>query len=278
MSPKPGDHDLSIASPWSLDERAGLVVLVFLVPAILVLDFVAGREISLHFFYVVPVALAAWVLGQGTGLAIAAVAGASWAFVAIASRHPEQQSLPAVAWDIAATFALFAFVAFVVARHRRFVDGLHALARVDAETGALARREFDRVLEAEARRARRYKRPLALVLLELGPRKGEPRRFLEAASRTLRERVREGDAVALVAPRRFGIVLIECRAPEPALVVERLREGLLANLQVGDADLAVSVVLYGGGTPTSGAELLAAAIRELGFAKPGAPLAQVRLD
>lgn len=277
MSLKPGDHDLPIASPWSLGERAGLVVLVFLVPAILVLDFVAGREISLHFFYVVPVALAAWVLGQGTGIAIAAAAGASWAFVALASRAPDQSAF-ALAWDIAATFALFAFVAFVVARHRRFVDGLHALARVDAQTGALARREFDRVLEAEARRARRYKRPLALVLLELGPRRNEPRRFLEAASRTLRDRVREGDSVALVAPRRFGIVLIECRAPEPALVVERLREGLKANLQAGDADLAVSVVLYGGGAPTSGAELLAAAIRELGFAKPGAPLAQVRLD
>ena len=59
MSLTPNDHDLRIDSPWTLGERSALVILVALIPTILVLDHLSGREVSLHLFYVVPVALAA---------------------------------------------------------------------------------------------------------------------------------------------------------------------------------------------------------------------------
>ena len=271
------DHDLRIDSPWSIGERSGLILLVALVPAILVLDFVAGRGISLHLFYLVPVALAAWNLGARAGFAIAGAAGAAWAFVAIAARGPGDP-WGLVAWDILSTVALFLFVAHLVARHRGFVDGLRALARVDSETGALSRREFDRLLEAEVRRSKRYRRPLALLLFDLGEAKVEGRGHLAAAARAMQSHVRECDSVARFAPRRFAVLLVECKAPEPLLVVERLRGTLEANLGLRKQDLAIAVATYGGSLPVSSASLMALADNHLNLARSGSGVAETRVD
>lgn len=271
------DHDLLIDSPWSIGERSGLLILVALVPAVLVLDFVAGREVSLHLFYVVPVALAAWILGRGAGYAIAVAAGMSWAFVAIASRGAGQ-SLGPVAWDVASTFALYLFVGHLVARHRAFVEGLRGLARVDAETGALSRREFDRLLEAEVRRSRRYRRPLALLVFDLAEARGEGPGTLAAVVRGILTHVRDCDSVSRLAPRRLAVLLVECKPPEPMLVVERLREGLATQQRVRGQDMAIAVATYGGSLPASAASLLALAENHINLARGGSGVAETRVD
>ena len=246
-------------------------------PAILVLDFVAGREVSLHLFYVVPVALAAWILGPKAGYAIALAAGVSWAFVAIASRGPGT-SIGPVAWDVFSTFALYLFVGHLVARHRGFVEGVRALARVDADTGALSRREFDRMLEAEVRRSRRYRRPLALLVFELAEGRGEAPGFLPAIVRTVHGQIREGDSVSRLGPRRFAVLLIECKPPEPMLVVERLHEALGTAQRVRKQDIAIVVPTYGGSLPASAQSLLAQAEGHVQLARGGSGLAETRVD
>lgn len=277
MALTPGDHDLRLDSPWSIGERSGLFLLVALVPAILVLDFVAARNVSLHLFYLVPVALAAWNLGERTGYVIAVAAGVAWAFVAVASMGP-RDSGAAVAWDVLSTLALFLFVARLVARHRTFAEGVRALARVDSETGALSRREFDRLLDAEVRRSKRYRRPLALVLFDLAEIKGEGKGHLPAVVRAVHGLVRECDSVSRVAPRRFAVMLIECKPPEPLAVVERLRASLEANLRIRRQDLAVSVATYGGSLPASSASLMALAENHLNLARGATGLAETRID
>lgn len=277
MSLTTADHDVLLDSPWSIGERAGLLILVALVPAILVVDFVAGREVSLHLFYVVPVALAAWLLGRTAGYAIALAAGVSWAFVAIASRGPGSPLWP-VAWDVLSTLALYLFVGHLVARHRSFVEQVRSLARVDSETGALSRREFDRMLEAEVRRARRYRRPLALLVVELAEGRSEGTGHLAAVVRAVQGLVREGDSVSRLAPRRFAVLLIECKAPEPMLVVERIRQGLAANQRVRKQDLAIAVATYGGTLPASATSLLALAENHVNLARGGTGVAETRID
>lgn len=277
MPLKPTDHDLRIDSPWSIGEHSGLLLLVALVPAILVLDFVMGRNVSLQVFYLVPVALAAWNLGERTGYAIAAATGASWAFVAIASRSAGD-SAGMLALDVLSTWALFFFMAHLVARHRSFVEGLRALARVDSETGALSRREFDRLFESEVRRSKRYRRPLALVLFDLGEIRGGGPGLLPAVVRAVQSQVRECDSISRVAPRRFAVLLIECKEPEPLHVVERLRDALEANLQLRKQELAIAIATYGGGLPASAASLMALAENHINLARSGTGIAETRVD
>lgn len=277
MALTPRDHDLRIDSPWTLGERSALVILVALIPAILVLDHIAGRELSLHLFYVVPVALAAWTLGQGAGYVIALAAATAWAFVAVASQVPGELPM-AVAWDIVSTYALFLFVAHLVSRHRQFVEALRALARVDAETGALSKREFDRLLDTETARSRRYRRPLALLVFDFAETRGEPKGFLPAVVRELRTHVRECDSIARLADRRFAVLLVECRPPEPMLVVERLRQGLAATLRTRPQDVAIAVATYGGSLPASAGSLLALAENHVQLARSGPGVAETRVD
>lgn len=277
MALTPSDHDLRIDSPWTLGERSALVILVALIPAILVLDQLSGREVSLHLFYVVPVALAAWTLGRGAGYVIAVAAGVAWAFVAIASQARGELAL-GVAWDVLSTFALYLFVAHLVIRHRQFVEALRSLARVDADTGALSRREFDRLLEAEASRSRRYRRPMALVVFDFVETRGEGRGHLPAVVRELRAHVRDCDSVARIGGRRFALLLVECRPPEPMFVVERLRAGLATTLRLRPQDAAIAVAAYGGGLPASASSLLALAENHIQLARSGTGVAETRVD
>jgi diguanylate cyclase (GGDEF)-like protein len=271
------DHDLRIDSPWSFGERSALLLLIALVPSILVLDLVAGHGVSLHLFYIVPVALAAWNLGARASYAIAAVAGAAWAVVAVSTREANY-SAAVLAWDLLSTLALFLFVAHLVARHRGLLDGLRARARLDGETGALSRREFDRHLEAETRRTRRYRRPLALVILDIGEVKGGGPGHLSAFVRSIQAQLRDCDSVARIGPRRFAVLLVECKAPEYMLVVERLRDALQANLRLHKHELAVAVASYGGSVPVSAASFMALAENHLNLARIGPGVADTRVD
>ena len=273
----PNDHDLRIVSPWSIGERSGLLLLIALVPSVLVLDLVAGHGVSLHLFYLVPVALAAWNLGARAGYGIATVAGAAWAVVAFSTREANY-SAAVLAWDVLSTLALFLFVAHLVARHRGLLDGLRAHARLDGETGALSRREFDRLLEAETKRTKRYRRPLALVVLDLGEVRGEGPGHLPAFARSIQSQVRDCDSVSRIGPRRFAVLLVECKSPEYMLVVERLRDALVANLRLHKHELAVAVASYGGGLPVSAASFMALAENHLNLARSGSGVADTRVD
>ena len=158
-------HDMPVASPWALQPRWGVTLLLLLLPALLLLEWTAGRAFSLYLFYLCPVALAAWNFGYRIGFAIATLAAAYCIFVALTLATPGTPMEP-LALQGVSILAMFMLFAFVIAHHRRFVDNAVSAARTDLESGTLARREFHRVLHSEAWRANRYHRPLALVLLE----------------------------------------------------------------------------------------------------------------
>jgi GGDEF domain-containing protein len=149
---------------------------------------------------------------------------------------------------------------------------------VDGETGALSRREFDRLLEAEMRRTRRYRRPMVLAVFEIGEVKNEGPGHLPAVARSLEAHVRDCDSVSRIAPRRFGVLLVECKAPENTLVVERLREALVANLRLRNDDLAIAVASYKGSQPSSSASFMALAENHLNLARSGPGIAETSVD
>jgi len=233
----------------------GVILVVF--PALLVLDWSAGNAFSLTLFYLLPVALAAWTFGYRVGLTIAAVAGGYCVFVA-AAMHPPRAPIAPLAWQSASTLALFVVFACAVAYHRAFIDRLIRYARIDAETGALAGREFERTLDAEVRRAKRYNHPLAVVVLEAnGPNQafGAARAFAMKLAGSLRNTLREGDCVARVGPRRFALLLLECPRAEAMGVAERARAALAGAFDPRVA-FALGVAASGAASPISGAQLL----------------------
>ncbi len=104
------------------------------------------------------------------------------------------------------------------------LEQLHRLATRDGLTGLLNRREFDRLLAEEVERARRFARPLALVLLDLDHFKqvndthGHPAgdAVLCAAAARLAAELRAVDRLARFGGEEFAALLVET-TPSAAL-------------------------------------------------------------
>jgi len=270
------DHNLRIEPAEAIGERAGLLIIFVLVPVILALDIVSPRSFSLQVFYILPIALGAWVLGDRMGYGLALFTGLSCAFVAIGTRAPGDGALATV-WEIGSTFALFLFVAYLVARQRRYVHTVRVHARLEAESGALSRREFDRLLEEEVRRARRYRRTLALIVFDIGDVKGRKHSHFPAIVRAMRPLLREGDCVARLTLRRFALLLVERHSNEALETADALR-AVLAGVPGQDAHpVAVGFATYGGTQPTSGEDLLRLAERDTNLSRSGSSLEETHV-
>ncbi len=97
------------------------------------------------------------------------------------------------------------------------LDRLHRLATHDDLTGLLNRREFDRLLTAEAERAQRFARPLALVMFDLdhfknvndvhGHLAGDA--VLREAAACLGAELRVVDRLARFGGEEFALLLVE---------------------------------------------------------------------
>lgn len=133
---------------------------------------------------------------------------------------------------------------------------LQRLVAVDALTGIANRRQFDRSLERELRRARRDGQPLSLIFLDLdefkrfndtyGHARGDD--VLRQVAQTLNETFRRGgDLVARYGGEEFAVILPGVDARRAALYAERLRRRIWRlGISHGAAHAADRVTLSGG--------------------------------
>jgi GGDEF domain-containing protein len=104
------------------------------------------------------------------------------------------------------------------------VEDLRRELDLDPDTQLRGRRTLHRVLEAECARARRYERPLALLLLE-APERGDPAALRTAASR-LGGGVRLHDLLHYAGEGVFAAVLPESTAADATRLLPRLELAL----------------------------------------------------
>ena len=264
-------------SSKTFGEGTTFALLVASMPAILVLDSLVTSDLSVHLLYAFPVAFAGRNLGVRTGFVMAAVAALATIVVALATRA-SGQSVAIVAAEGVLALALFGLLATLASRLRGLELAVLANSRVDEQTGALSRREFERLFDEETRRARRYRRPLVVMLVEIPESPREPAGLLAAAVRAVAGMVREGDSVSRLAARRFAVLLVECSAPEAAQIASRLGGTLAANLRLPKPGAAFGVVSYGGSLPASAADLMALATSHVELARNGTGFAETRVD
>ena len=123
-----------------------------------------------------------------------------------------------------------------ISERKRFEDQLRYLADHDPLTGLMNRLRFDSELERVIAESRRYRRPGALLMLDLDGFKAVNDRFGHPAGDdlvrrigwTLRRAVRDVDIVARVGGDEFALILLEAGEREAATVagkiIELLRE------------------------------------------------------
>jgi diguanylate cyclase (GGDEF)-like protein len=111
-------------------------------------------------------------------------------------------------------------------------DELEKLALLDSLTELFNSRTLIKELKDELKRAKRYKRPVSLLVIEVDGHKEINRQYgaltsdavLKVVSNVLRDCVRDVDVAARYSGDQFAIVLPETNAAGAAVVAERIRQ------------------------------------------------------
>jgi diguanylate cyclase (GGDEF)-like protein len=119
----------------------------------------------------------------------------------------------------------------------------------DPQTGLADAVSWSRLVDDEDPRIRRYRRPVAIVLIELHPlerlidRLGDEAadRLLPAMADTLRRLAREADHVARLGPARFGVLMPETNEIAAINYVERIRRACELWLESGAVALRLAI-------------------------------------
>jgi diguanylate cyclase (GGDEF)-like protein len=199
------------------------VALIFsLLAGLGLIDYWTGIELAVSVFYLVPIALAAWVLGGRWTMSFAALATVIWFWADIAGGNRyEAPFIPY--WNAAMRFAHFVVLAYLLAFVRKTLDSERALSRTDALTGALNKLAFRELAEYELGRMRRYPHPLSIAYIDLDNFKQMNDRHGHAAGdallvsvvATLHKVMRQTDFVTRLGGDEFVVVMVET-SPEAA--------------------------------------------------------------
>lgn len=194
-------------------------------------------EYAFATFSLIPVIVLAWADGARAGQVAAAAAAAVWTYPEIDSER--QFSAAWVPWLNAATrLATYSLIAFLVAKMRSQLDYVERLSRSDELTGLHNRRAFFEAGTAEADRARRYSRPLAIGFLDLdnfktlndarGHHVGD--RALRATAQALLGSLRSTDIVSRLGGDEFAFLLPESSYEAASHVTRKVLSAVNAAL------------------------------------------------
>jgi len=212
-----------------------------------------------------PTLIAACFLPLSLAAATLALCSAAYAWIAARAMTLE---LAALWWASATTVMASASATVAVLRHELTATlvELSGLARHDALTGLLNRREFDSRLSHELERCARSRQTCAVLMCDLdrfkavndahGHLVGDS--VLKRVAADLLAGVRTIDSVARVGGEEMALLLVDCNAANAYHVAERLRRAV-AQPRADEPSITISIGVADNTAAGSAAELLAAA-------------------
>jgi diguanylate cyclase (GGDEF)-like protein len=147
-------------------------------------DYVIGPRVSLNYFYLIPVILAAWRGNRDVSLFLVFAGGIGWFVCEWPFGNADRAGLPAEAanaallaqlrpdplfrvWEATMLTGFLAVVSLLTCRLRETFERERSEARTDALTGLANRRTFCERLDHEIERMRRTQRPFTLAVIDL---------------------------------------------------------------------------------------------------------------
>lgn len=217
--------------------EVGLLALLGLI-VIGLADYYSGSELSLSFFYLAPIGVAAWYGTTRQGSFAAVIGTLIWLTADLSSGHQYSHILFAV-WNAALMLGFFGLTAFLLGEVKRRLVEEEQLADTDYLTGVYNRRAFYRLVEMESQRSRRYGHVFTLAYIDLddfksvndaaGHETGDL--LLRSVVGILRGNLRSSDTVARLGGDEFAVLLPETDYKASEDAVRKVRERLLGHLR-----------------------------------------------
>ncbi len=197
-------------------------------------------QASLLIFYLIPVAIATWFVGVRPGFLMAGLSATAVVWGQWIPLKPELSF-----WNGLVTGLVGYVVAELIHRLKISSEIERQLSRTDAATGAINRRFFMELLEAEFNRSQRYRFPLTLVYVDLdnfeeinqrlGYQKGDE--LLYQFVERLSEALRLNDVVARLSNSEFAIILPQTDDNQAKQVFTRILPELKTDLVSEDVSI-----------------------------------------
>ncbi|MCC6628947.1 MAG: GGDEF domain-containing protein [Chloroflexi bacterium] len=158
----------------------------------------------------------------------------------------------AVVWPVSPWLAALALSPLVLMHQALAVPTLRHEAQTDGKTGLLNARHVTRRYQAEFERARRFHRPLAVIVADLDLLRDVNNAFghlagdlvLAGVGQALPRAVREFDIVGRFGGEEFVIVLPEAGPAEARVIAERIRQTIeAAHFSVPTSSLPIGVTM-----------------------------------
>ncbi len=225
---------------WLELRRTGTVAagVVGFVLVLGLIDYATGFEISFAVFYVLPVAIAAWLVGERFAVAISVLSAVVW-HLANFMAGERLARVWIYYWNAATRLGFFLLASVLVARLRSSLKRERELSRTDSLTGLANGRAFFEVASAELIRSLRYSHFVTVAAVDLDDFKEVNDRLghavgdlaLRAVSQELTRGLRRTDYAARIGGDEFLILLPETDALVARSVLQRLRASLLASME-----------------------------------------------
>jgi diguanylate cyclase (GGDEF)-like protein len=149
---------------------------------------------------------------------------------------------------------------YLVKENKRLFEEIQRLAVTDSLTGLYNRHKLQDSLDTEVERAKRYSRPLSIIMIDMDELKVINDTFGHAAgdealklvSRSIQYSIRKVDLGTRFGGDEFIVLLPEADREEAAAVAKRIREAILAvEFESGKLSVSMGVVQWHSGFETS---------------------------
>lgn len=213
-----------------------------------IMDFATGFELSFSFFYLIPVAMAAWAMGRKAGLAFSVVCASVW----LTSNLLSGQTISSVfigVWNTLLRFGFYAVVTVLLAELRHALEEERLLANTDLLTGAMNRRSFNELAEKKMIVSEVNRKPYTLVYIDLddfkiiNDRRGhaEGDMVLKTVADVLQKQIRHGDLLARLGGDEFAVLLGDTGQETATKIVQRLQRELLEKMKFHEWEITFSL-------------------------------------
>jgi diguanylate cyclase (GGDEF)-like protein len=213
----------------------GIITLLFLV--IGAVDYFTGAEVSVAFFYLIPISLACWSLGKTPGLITSVIATIIWQGTnLLAGGGPTS---PAVnIWNTFIRLGTFLIFSILLSELRVLLQHQTELSRTDSLTGIFNRRAFYDAVSTELKKIDRYQRLFSVVFIDLDNFKTINDAFghltgdalLVRVAECIHQQLRGTDMVARLGGDEFGILMPETDVTAAEKAIPRIQMTLINEM------------------------------------------------
>jgi diguanylate cyclase (GGDEF)-like protein len=230
--------------------RGGLAFLIVgLVGIVGVIDYLTGFDVSVSFFYLIPISIAAWYMRRSRGVYVSLACALIWLGTNSLTSPGQGPSFYAQLWNAIVRLGFFLVVSNLLSSLHRSIEHEKILARTDFLTGVQNSRAFYERAGIELARARRYHRPVSIAYLDLDNFKELNDRLghtvgddaLRVIGATMMQQIRVSDLIGRLGGDEFVLLLPESGQEDACKAGARLHEQLTAEIARHGWSISVSM-------------------------------------